>query len=243
MENKGYLDIHTHILPGIDDGAKDWDMTRQMLQKEYEQGVRIILATPHNYPGEEKQENAHVRELCEQAQKIAETIGSDFQVLPGNEVFYREGVVREIKQEHILTLADSRYVLLEYHPRSRKSEIINGIRELTENGYFPVLAHVERVEALMEDEDLRRRVLESGAYMQVNTHSLLGGYFDRRSKKLRKLIEKGQIHFLGSDCHNLGPRPPMMGDAVEKLRKSISSEMIGRITNENTMKFLEKEYI
>lgn len=243
MENKGYLDIHTHILPGVDDGSRDWTMTQHMMEMAYEQGVETIIATPHNYPGEKKQDNAYIRQLCAQAQEKARDMGMPLKILPGNEVFYREDIVREIEKEHILTLADSRYVLVEYHPGSSSREVLHGVRHLTENGYLPVIAHMERVQVLLKDAELRRRVLEAGGYLQVNCQSLLGSRFDRRAGKLRKLVEKGEIHFLGSDCHNLGQRPPVMRDAISRLRQSISEEMTERVIYENANKLLRKEYI
>lgn len=243
MENKGYLDIHTHILPGIDDGSKDWAMTEKMLRMAHEQGIRTIVATPHNYPGGPGQENARIRELCKKADELAKQVEPSMQVLPGNEVFYREGIVREIHKEHILTLADSRYLLVEFHPRSYKQEILRGLRELTENGYFPVIAHVERVEALFESEENLKEALETGCYLQTNCGSLLGGIFDRRTRRLRRLMEDGRIHFLGSDCHNLRERPPIMKDAVNRLKRSLPADCVQRVVTDNAARFLSKDYI
>lgn len=243
MEHTGYLDIHTHILPGIDDGSKDWNMTKQMLRMAFAQGVHTVVATPHNYPGEPEQENERIRELCQQADELARQIDPSMRVLPGNEIFYREGIIREIEKKHILTLADSRYLLVEFHPHSSERKILQGLRELTGEGYLPIIAHVERVEALFFEERCLREAVETGCYMQINCQSLLGGRFDRRSRRLRKLIEEGKIHFLGSDCHNMKERPPLMADAVAKLKRSISAESIECVTKENIRKFLNKEYI
>lgn len=243
MNITGYMDLHTHILPGVDDGSKDWDMTEAMLRRMHEQGVRTIVATPHNYPREPRQENEKIRELCRKVDELAKQIDSSMTVLTGNEVFYREGIIREIEREHILTLNDSRYILIEFHPRSPKGEIIRGLRELTENGYAPIVAHVERVDALFWDDKTYSEVLASGCYIQTNCESLMGGMFDRGARRLRKLIENGKIHFLGSDCHNLSSRPPMMEECIAKLRKSISAESLERLTSYNVGKFLNKEYI
>ena len=86
MGHIGYLDLHSHILPGIDDGSKNWDMTEGMLQAAYRQGVRRIVATPHNYQENRKQDNENIRELCRRADELAQMIDSSFHVLPGNEV-------------------------------------------------------------------------------------------------------------------------------------------------------------
>ena len=86
-------------------------------------------------------------------------------------------------------------------------------------------------------------MINLGALIQVNTKSLTGGLFDRRSARLKKLIEYGMVHFLGSDCHNLSERPPLMKDCIEKLGKKLSERSLMRILCENRDQFLQKKYI
>ena len=130
MGQTEYLDLHSHILPGVDDGAKDWEMTKQMLKAVYAQGVRHIVATPHNYPGNEKQDNEKILALVGQANRLAKEITPDLEVLSGNEVLYRRGIPEEIAANHILTLAESRYLLVEFYPDERYAEVYQGLREL-----------------------------------------------------------------------------------------------------------------
>ncbi len=243
MEQTGYLDLHSHILPGVDDGSKDWEMTMQMLQMIYDQGVRHIVATPHNYPGQKKQDNEKIRALAEEVNQRAKQIASDFEVLCGNEVLYRRGIPQEIEDNHVLTLADSRYLLVEFYPDERYDDVYQGLRELIESGYRPVIAHMERVHALFEKEENIWEVIKLGALVQVNTKSLMGGLFDRRSARLRKYMENGMIHFLGSDCHNTAERAPLMEDCIEKLRKKLPESCLNRILCENRDQFLQKKYI
>lgn len=243
MEQTGYLDLHSHILPGVDDGSKDWEMTMQMLKLLYEQGVRHIVATPHNYPGNRKQDNEVIRQLVKEANERAKQIADDWEILSGNEVLYRRGIAEEIAADHILTLAGSRYLLVEFYPGERYRDIYQGLKELIEAGYLPVIAHMERVQALFENEDNIWEVIKLGALIQVNSTSLNGGFFDRRASRLRKFIEEGIVHFLGSDCHNVTDRPPMMKDCLEKLYKKLPESCLDRILYENRDRFLQKKYI
>ena len=229
MNSKGYLDIHSHILPGIDDGSKNWDMTREMLTHAYNQGTRIMVATPHNYPHKSKQDNDAVRELVRKANEMAKEIGPDFTILEGNEILYRDGIPDEIENNHILPLAGTRCLLVEFLPGEEYKRILHGIRELTEYGYYPIIAHVERVHALFQDIDNIEEIIEMGCFLQTNTGSLMGGMFDKKSARLRKLIKDGQIHFLGSDCHNTDTRPARMEDAVSKLYKKIPEKDVDRL--------------
>ena len=144
---------------------------------------------------------------------------------------------------HILTMADSRYLLVEFYPEERYRIVYQGLKELVEAGYRPIIAHMERVEALFAKEENIREIIKLGALIQVNARSLTGGIFDRRSARLRKLIENGMVHFLGSDCHNMDSRPPMMKDAVEKLYKKLPEDSLRRMLYENQEHFLQKKYI
>lgn len=241
--NTGYLDLHTHILPGIDDGSKNWDMTKAMLLHSYEQGVRTVVATPHNYPDGHRLDNQKVRELCEEAERMAQSIGTDYHVLPGNEVLYRKGIIEEIKTGDVLTLADSDYILVEFLPNEDYDVIFYGLKELLENGYFPVIAHVERVHALIDSDKKLSEIKKMGCYMQANTEDFMGNVFNRSAKRLQKLAERGYIQFLGSDCHNMDDRPPLMEDCLKPLRKKMSEYSYRKLVEENREKFLANKYI
>lgn len=242
MQN-GFLDIHCHILPGVDDGSKDEQMTRQMLQMTYDQGVRTIVATPHYYPGKTKIPSGKIRRMVEEVDTMAKEIDRDFSVFPGNEILYEDGIVQGLKDGTILSLADSRYVLVEFLPQENKRRIEEGIRRLMEAGYAPVIAHVERVDELFGNEFFAKFLHEMGCYMQVNTQTVMGGFFDGNARKAKQWMEKGYIQFLGSDCHNTTGRAPLMADAIHKLEKNISEAAVRRMVYDNPAKFLEKKYI
>ena len=243
MGHIGYLDLHSHILPGIDDGSKNWDMTEGMLQAAYRQGVRRIVATPHNYQENRKQDNENIRELCRRADELAQMIDSSFHVLPGNEVLYRSGIPAEIEAGHILTLGGSAYLLVEFFPNESYGRISQGLRELVGYGYYPVVAHMERVNALFGNEERISEIVEMGCYLQVNCQSIMGGFFDRQAASLRKLIQNRKIHFLGSDCHNLSGRPPIMEDCVKRLYQKLPKECVETLIYGNQEQFLKKKCI
>ena len=243
VESTGYLDVHSHILPGVDDGSRGWDMTEKMLWASYRQGVRVMVATPHNYQGNRVQDNGKIREPCHKADELAQKIDSSFHVLPGNEILYRGGIPAEIEAGHILALGDSAYLLVEFLPNESYSRIIQGLGELVGYGYYPIVAHMERVSALFGNEKRIDEVVDMGCYLQVNCQSLMGGFFDRQSASLRKLIQHGKIHFLGSDCHNLSGRPPVMEDCVKRLYQKLPKECVERLVYGNQEQFMNKKCI
>lgn len=239
----GYLDFHTHILPGIDDGASTEEITKQMLREAYRQGVRTIMATPHNYPGGKNAESQTVIELCGKANLWAKEIAADLEVLSGNEIYYRESICEEIAAGKILTMADSRYVLVEFSPGEGFVKVYDGCRKLIERGYYPVIAHIERIHGVFSKEEKIEELIRMGCYMQANCEDFMGGIFDRKAARLFRYLECGYLHFLGSDCHNMADRVPMMQECIDRLYKKVSKQAVDQVIYENPTKFLEKKCI
>lgn len=240
----GYLDFHTHVLPGVDDGSKDIEMTKEMLLKCYEQGVRTIVATSHNYPSEhKKQDNDARKELTAMVDKLAKEINENFNVLCGNEIYFRPSIIQELEDNHILSLDGSDYLLVEFHPEERYHQVYDAVKALIEYGYDVVIAHVERVNSVFWDDDHIAELLKLGCYFQANTEDYMGGFFDKSAKRLIKMTQNGQIHFLGSDCHNTTDRAPMMENCVNLLRKKISPERFDKLIYKNRDKFLAHKHL
>ena len=106
------IDIHTHVLPGIDDGAKNWDMALQMLAKSAEYGVTKVIATPHCIPWKKKTDTEQIKRLCKQAkEELLKKYGISMDIYPGHEIYYGVDALQQLRNGDILTLADSQYVL------------------------------------------------------------------------------------------------------------------------------------
>jgi protein-tyrosine phosphatase len=209
----GYYDIHTHILPGVDDGAKDIDESVRMLHLAYEQGVRHMVATPH-FSARGKQVPVEVlREKLEQLQAAAAGIDPFFTVDLGNELLDGPGIVEALQEGKALTMAETRYILVEFLPQDRYNKIFQSLQNYIRHGYIPIVAHMERYEALRKREDRINELIKCGCCFQMNTESLVGGFLHRDAAYHRKLVQKGYIHFLGSDCHSSEYRKPLMHDA------------------------------
>lgn len=243
MNEMGYLDFHSHILPGVDDGAKTPEMTKEMLRLAYQQGIRTMMATPHNYPGSKNKSPEELQEKFAQVQKWAKEIGEDFTVLLGNEIFYRKSICDDLEKKDVFTMGQTDYVLVEFSPYEKYSVIYAGLKELVETGYYPVVAHMERVESLLMYPERINELIRLGCYMQVNCESLFGGFFDSVTNKLWKYMKNRQIHFLGSDCHNMKDRKPVMRDCVNRLYKKLPREIADWLVYENHQKFLMGKYI
>lgn len=238
-----YIDIHTHILPGIDDGARDWEQTKRMLELQAAEGVTKIIATPHFDLERNRSTPSRIQELVQQANDAARELGVDITLYPGCEVLFSPGIPEAYRNGEILTLAGSRYLLVEFFPRSSFQEIREGVRELSMEGAIPVIAHVERYECLMNEYDRLFELEKIGALMQMNGRSLLGRSWDKRVRMCRKLIRNGFIHFLGSDCHNETERPPKMQKVYETIEGFCGEEMASSLAGGNAAHILEGTFL
>lgn len=242
-EGMFYVDLHSHILWGVDDGAKDKEMSREMLKMAYDQGIRTILATSHSYPNDSSRKHEKITERAQELNQMAQEIDVNFHVFIGNEILYRESIVEELENNMVHTLAGSQYVLVEFLPGEHYRRILHGVQSLVEYGYCPIIAHIERVRTLVKERKHIQELIEAGAYMQMNAGSLLGSIFHRETRNLYKLISEGYVHFLGSDCHNTTSRPPVMEQAIKKLRKKIPEDILKDVLENNPESLLHKEYI
>ena len=212
---KGWVDIHAHILPGVDDGASDWEETNEMLRRAYEQGITHIIATPHYVSG---QDTHSLREMVKKLRETAFSISENMMVDLGQEVQYFEELPSFLEQGKVLTLSGSRYVLVEFLPGDGYMRLFRAVRSLVQSSYLPVIAHAERYNCLKEN-GRTMELVRGGAYMQMNAGSLGGGLFDRRAAWCRKEILRGNIHFIATDMHGVVIRPPELGEAVRWMAR------------------------
>lgn len=243
IKSNGYFDIHAHILPGVDDGAADMKQTIRMLQMAASEQITAIIATPHYICGRENPKPEHLNELKCQVQEAALKINKDLRIFLGNEIYYSESAVSDLRQGKALTLAESRYVLVEFSKGERFNAIYQGIRELTRHGYMPILAHAERYICLHRKTDLIAELVKAGCYIQVNGSSITGGIMNTNTAFVRKLLNRGLVHFIGSDSHNDGTRAPIMKTAVKYLLKRCNREIAERILHENPTKIFQNTCI
>ena len=237
---KAYFDIHTHIVPGVDDGADSLEESLEMISQMREQGVLNIVATPH-YPDGKTEK---IKDAFDMLKKSVEDKYPDMKLYLGNELLNGPGVIEALKDKKALTIADTKYILVEFLPGDSQRKIYSALREYILEGYIPIVAHVERYEALHKNYDFLDEIINMGAYIQMNTESLVGGMFDRRAAYCRKLLENGYIHFLGSDCHGAQKRRPLMKHAIEKLKPGfVNSKLAEKILFENPIKMLDGKYI
>lgn len=243
MGKKGYVDIHSHILPGVDDGSRNMDMTRELLKAEIAEGVTEIIATPHFDTEENLQDPEHIREVAAQVQKVASELSDNLTIHTGCEILFSRGILDLIQQDKVLTLGDTNYVLVEFYPSESHRDIYRAMRDIIQLGKSPVLAHVERYECFIGHLEYVHELIELGAYIQMNARSLTGKRFDKRTRFCKAAVQKGLVHFFGTDCHNMEHRPPQMEKTAKMVEKLAGEYTARRLTGENARVLLEGKYI
>ena len=236
------VDVHSHILPGIDDGSKNMEETIKMLRMAQKEKIEVMIATPHynceRRPGFNKKCYEVYEEVCHELTERNLKI----QLLLGNEIFYSAGVVEALKKGEAMTLNNTRYVLVEFQPYVELLTIKKAVQELQMAGYEPILAHIERYECLQKEENIQDLV-DMGAYIQVNASSISGKKGIRTQWYLKKLMRHELIHVIGTDTHGSKHRRPKIQDAVSYIKKKAGKDFCERITEENPAKIIRGEKI
>ncbi len=243
MDTIRLMDIHTHLLPKVDDGASDMEETVRMLEMAKGQGIRTIIATPHFGLGSLDKSVEELIECKEKVQQKAAAIDPDIKIYLGNELYYRESVLEEVLRGNALTLAGSRYVLIEFSVRVDYKSLYQGLNKFILAGYAPILAHVERYRCLMEEEVRIDEIRELGVYIQMNGSSLLGNFLDKRVRLHRRLLKERLLHFVATDCHNTSTRAPNLEKAFHTVVKLTDWEYAVELFYDNPLKIIENKYI
>ena len=243
MDGKFYTDIHCHILYGVDDGAQSLEESEAMIAAAREEGIRTIYLTPHYIYGKNHYDAKTLRERFDTLQQRCSETYDDMSLYLGNEILYTPSVLEALDRGEALTLGDSQYVLVEFRTTEEYSVIYEGLKNLVEGGYSPIIAHVERYEALYRRVNRVEDLICLGAYLQVNCRSILGGPMNKTAAWVRRLIKNRSIHFVADDSHNMDGRCPLMEAAAQKLLQKFDADDAERILYFNPKRLLENKYI
>lgn len=225
------VDLHSHILPQVDDGSRNVEETMQMLSLLASQGVETVVATPHFYAWKDTMEAFLSRRQNAYAQLPQDD--SLPKICLGAEVTYFAGISRseELKK---LQLGQTKLLLIEMPFDNWTDKMVQEICDIpAQIGLQPVLAHVDRYRHRSQMGKYAKKLLSYGVYFQCNADAFLQG---AKSHWALKQVASDNIHFLGSDCHNLTHRPPLLAQAKERIIQKLSEAPLDKIV------LLEKQY-
>jgi protein-tyrosine phosphatase len=218
------LDLHCHLLPGIDDGAVDLDMALDMARMAAADGIHTIACTPHIYPGVYHNDSEGIRAAIVALQGELDSRGIALRLVEGADVHLDPDLAAGIRAGRVPTLAGSRYLLLEPPHHVAPPRFEDAVFELMTMGIIPVITHPERLSWVDTHYDLFVRLAGRGAWMQVTAGALTGRFGKRVQYWGERFVGEGHCQVLATDAHHPQRRPPLLAEAREAAARLVGSE-------------------
>jgi protein-tyrosine phosphatase len=218
------LDLHCHMLPGIDDGAVDLKMAIEMARMAVADGVHTVACTPHIYPGLYENTAAGIRAAVDSLQSRLDARGIALRLLVGADVHLEPGLCESIRGGRVPTLAGTRYLLLEPPHHVAPPRFEESVFELMAGGFVPVITHPERLTWIEDHYPMFKRLVEHGAWMQLTAASVAGRFGRRPRYWSERMLDDGCVHILASDGHHPGQRPPVLSEGRDAAAVRVGDE-------------------
>lgn len=237
----GFVDIHHHLLHGIDDGPGSYEETVEMLTRAVKQGVRHVAATPHMQPGLVEFDEELYRKRLDAAREYVRENDLPIRIWSGAEVFYTTLTPVFLQQGRIPTLGESWNVLVEFDPEDSYETILRGADAIGNAGYTMVLAHAERYRALRWGDRLARLKEENPVVVQMNATSVLRDHEGWRNRWIRRMFSEGVVDVIATDAHNISTRACTMGKCAKEISRLYGEEMARLLCVVNPRSVLQEE--
>ena len=238
------IDIHCHILPYADDGASDMDDALEMARMAADSGVTAIVATPHcNLPGASRENYAHPQ-LLQQFLQLQQTIHQEripVRILPGAEVLCTPEVPALLRKGHLLTLAASDYLLVEFFFDEDLDFMDDMLHAIAAEGTIPVIAHPERYQAIQHTPYIIERWFRSGYIIQLNKGSILGRLGRRAEQTADWILARGLAHVVASDGHSPLVRTPALSHLSQHLSDFCAPDYVRLLLEDNPLRIIRNQ--
>ncbi len=225
-----FIDIHTHILPGLDDGPKSLEESVAMAQCYVDVGIRKIIATPHFIPGTAwAAERERIEEKTEELQEYFSVNKIALEIFPGMEIAYHQKLINRLEKGALQPLAESNVYLLEPAFHDSQNDLLQCAKEIMDKGYGVILAHPERIKSFQETLEPLIELVGQGLRVQLNMGSLLDKFGQQSKQTAMKLIAENSVHYLSSDAHSAQKRRPPSRMDWDKLAEILGLELLSQI--------------
>ena len=215
------IDVHCHILPGIDDGASDYSVSLSMAQAFAAQGVSVVACTPHILPGLYHNTGPDIRVRVEKLQRVLDEYGVALQLVTGADAHITPDFVARLRSGRILSIANSRYVLVEPPHHTAPPQLEEFFFNILIAGYVPVLTHPERLSWVPSRYEVIKRLAGQGVWMQITAGSLAGAFGRSALYWAERMLGEGLVHVLATDAHDAEYRPPDLDRGRELAEKRV----------------------
>ena len=236
------IDLHAHILPGLDDGPSSWDQALEMCKLAQRDGIHTICATPHTIPGEYDNYREGILKTTDELRERLKKESIDINVIPGAEVYAFEDLVDWLENGKILTINDKKKnILLELPIVGIPLIIWNLIYQLRLKNITPIIVHPERNKKVLDDISIVHEFIRQGALIQINSRSLEGSRVNKARRVVKSLLTHNLVHVIASDAHSPDRRPPILSKAAKIAKRLVGEEEVYRLTEDNPKKIINGE--
>ena len=225
------IDLHTHILPGIDDGAKTLEIALEMARIAVEDGTRVMACTPHIYPGLYMNDSAGIHAERDKLQKALDVSQIPLQLVVGADAHLVPELLEGLQSGRVPTLNGSRYFLLEPSHHVAPPQFENSVFQIMAAGFVPVITHPERLVWIEHHYSTFIDLAQRGAWLQLTAGSVVGKFGKRARYWSERLLSDGMVHMIASDAHTTAKRSPQISDALPALESAVGKEETQRLVN------------
>lgn len=214
-----YIDMHCHILPGVDDGAVNMEEMEKMLRIAHDEDICCIIATPHFHPRRGHEHPNVLKRKLATVREAAQSIDDKLRIYLGMEIFYSQDIEELMRQGRVLPMNSRKYMLVEFSPMDSFYYIMQGLQRLQSTGNEVILAHAERYQCLVDNVGHAEHIWNMGINMQVNADSIIGERGKAAKQFIKELMKRDMVFGVGTDAHNSDSRAPRMKKAAAYVRK------------------------
>lgn len=230
------VDIHSHILPAVDDGSRSWEMTAEMCRIAADDGIRHMVATPHcddHYPYDRERYEAMLGQLQECSEgRLNFSIGCDFH-------FSFENLADLSEHRERYTIGGTQYLLIEFSDYALPPNLLEQLAQLTSAGIVPIITHPERNPLLATRPEKVLDLVEQGALVQLTANSITGFWGARAKSASEWLLERRAVHVIASDAHDVKFRRPVLSEARDAVAQTYGREMAEALVSRNPLAIVE----
>lgn len=233
------IDLHCHMLPGIDDGAPDLATALEMARVAVTDGIKVTACTPHIYPGMYENDSAGIRKALAHFAVALRNAGVPLRLVIGADVHLTPALVDNLRSGHSPTLNGTRYFLLEPPHHVAPPHFEDMVFQVFAAGYVPVITHPERLSWIETHYAIFTRLARRGAWMQLTSGSLTGRFGSRPQYWSERMLDERLVHLLATDSHGVDARPPLLAEGMLAAAKRVGDDEARRLVDDRPRAILD----
>lgn len=242
------IDIHSHIVFDVDDGPDTLEESLALIKESYSQGVRTIVSTSHRRKGMFETPEEKIFTNFSVVKEEVEKIYDDLTLCFGGELYYSNDIPEKLSKNQVPRMNGTRFALVEFSMTTPWKEIHTGLSQVLMQGVTPIVAHIERYNALEFNKERVKELIGMGCYTQINSSHVLkpklfGDKYKVFKKRARYFLEENLVHCVASDMHNTGERKPYMKEAYQIIFKDFGKKRAHDLFKDNPQTLLENNYL